>query len=279
MTPAEMGIVYNQLVNQRAIYSGKISNRRRSKEEIEAAEILDKARGDHADLDDFLETQGLILHQVDPFAIGLGMEGRIYIALRNPSVPAPSHLAPNDVIQELIDERRRSENKDSAAIWASFMLLTLFYFLYTLEGRSIESVSEFKDSAVDQEEFIEEVRKRIERMRNEGLPGAENDERATFVYSTLTDIRDTNLDARARSFFNAMVKLKVLEPTDYSVKASGGAVYRQSLWSAIDTAENFSRHIGPVQANGLISGGKLNDVLTTALPEQDGAASSEEGNA
>ena len=159
MTPAEMGLVYNQLVSQRTIYSGKISNRRRSKEEAEAAEILDKTRGDHADLDDFLETQGLVLVKVDPFAIGLGMQGSIYVALRNPAVVAPAHLTPNDVLQELIDERRRSENKDSAAIWASFLLLTLFYFLYTREGRSIESVSEFKDSAVDQEEFIEEISK------------------------------------------------------------------------------------------------------------------------
>ena len=277
MTPAEIGLVYNQLVNQRAIYSGKISNRRRSKEEIEAAEILEKTRGDHADLDDFLETQGLILHKVDPFAIGLGMEGSIYVALRNPAVTAPAHLTPNDVLQELIDERRRSENKDAAAVWASFLLLTLFYFLYTLEGRSIESVSEFKDSAVDQEEFIEEVRKRVERMRNEG-PSDEEDGRKGFVYSTLTDIRDTNLDSRARSFFNAMVKLKVLEPTEFSVKKGGGSVYRQSLWSAVDTAENFSRHIGPVQANGLIDGGKIDDVLITALPEQDVAASPEEGN-
>lgn len=279
MTPTEMGLVYNQLVSQRTIYSGKISNRRRSKEEAEAAEILDKTRGDHADLDDFLETQGLVLVKVDPFAIGLGMQGSIYVALRNPAVVAPAHLTPNDVLQELIDERRRSENKDSAAIWASFLLLTLFYFLYTREGRSIESVSEFKDSAVDQEEFIEEIRKRIEKMRNEGSAADEKEGRAAFVYSTLTDIKDANLEARARSFFNAMVKLKVLEPTEHSVKAGGGAVFRQSLWSAIDTAENFSRHLGPIQANGLVSGGKPDDVLTLALPEQDETTPIEKGNA
>ena len=265
MTPAEIGLIYNQLVSQRAIYSGKTASRRRSKEEIEAAEILEKSRGDHADLDDFLETQGLMLRKVDPFALGLGMEGSIYLALRNPSVPA--HLTPNDVLQELIDERRRSENKDAAAVWASFLLLTLFYFLYTLEKRSIESISEFKDSTVDQEEFIEEVRNRIEKMRNSG-PGDDSHGQKTFVYSTLTDIRDSNLEARARSFFNAMVKLKVLEPTEFSVRKGGSAVFRQSLWSAVDTAENFARHIGPLHANGLISGGNIDDVLTIALQEQ-----------
>lgn len=271
MTPTEIGLVFNQLVNLRTIYSGKIPNRRRSKEEIEVAEILDKTRGDHSDLDDFLGTQGLVLHKIDPFAIGLGMEGCIYVAVRNPAVAAPAHLTPNDVLQELIDERRRSENKDAAAVWASFLLLTLFYFLYTLEGRSIESVSEFKNSAVDQEEFIEEVRKRIEKMRNEGV-GDEGDGRKSFVYSTLTDIKDINLEARARSFFNAMIKLKVLELTEFNVRKNGGSVYRQSLWSAVDTAENFFRHIGPIQANGLISGGKIDAVLTTALSEQDEAA-------
>ena len=75
MTPAEIGLVFNQLVNQRTIYSGKIPNRRRSREEVEAADILEKSRGDHGDLDDFLETQGLMLHKIDPFAIGLGNGG------------------------------------------------------------------------------------------------------------------------------------------------------------------------------------------------------------
>ena len=206
------------------------------------------------------------------------MGGSIYVALRNPSVTAPAHLTPNDVLQELIDERRRSESKDAAAVWASFLLLTLFYFLYTLEGRSIESVSEFKDSAVDQEEFIDGVRQRIERMRNEGA-GDTKEGRREFAYSTLTDIKDTNLDARARSFFQAMVKLKVLEPSGQTVKKGEVTVYRQSLWSAVDTAENFSRHIGPLQADGLMKADEIDNVLATALPEQDKSNSIKEGDA
>ncbi len=276
MTPAEIGLVFNQLVSHRTIFTGKIPNRRRSKEEIEAAEILEKKRGDHAELDDFLETQGLILKKVDAFAVGLGNIGSIYIALRNPFVAAPGHLTPNDVLQELIDDRRRTESKDSAAVWASFLLLTLFYFIYTKEGRSIQAISGFIDSAVDQEEFIDEVRSRVETMRTQGL-GEEVDERKRFAHSTLTEIKDTNLDARARSFFLAMVKLKVLEATEYRVKKSGSAVYRQSLWSAVDTATNFSRHLGPMHANGMIDGDQLDDVLTTALPEQDESVPSEEG--
>lgn len=277
MSPTDIGLIYNLLVSQRVIYSGKISGRRRSKEETEAAETLEKNRGNHADLDDFLETQGLMLKKVDSFAVGLGSMGSVYLALRNPSVPAPSHLTPKDVLQELIDDRRRTESKDAAAVWASFLLLTLFYFLYTMEGRSIESISGFADSAVDQEEFIEEVRKRIEKMRNDGV-GEEEDERKNFVYSTLTEIKDANVDARSRSFFLAMVKLKVLEPTEFSVKKSGSSVYRQSLWSAVDAASNFSRHLGPMHANGVIGGGEIEDVLKTALPEQDEAVAYKEGN-
>lgn len=276
MSPAEIGLIFNQLVSQRAIYSGKIPNRRRSREEIEAAELLEKNRGDYTDLDDFLETQGLVLKKFEAFSLGLGNMGNIYIALRNPSVAAPLHLAPSDVLQELIDDRRRTESKDAAAVWASFLLLTLFYFLYTLEGRSIESVTGFIDSAVDQEEFIEEVRNRIEKMRNESL-GEDDEERKRFVYLTLTEIKDVNLDARARSFFQAMVKLKVLESTDFSVKKSGGMVYRQSLWSAVDVATNFSRHLGPIHANGLIVEGNIEDVLNTALPEHYEIVANEEG--
>lgn len=277
MTPAEIGLVFNQLVGQRAIFSGKIPHRRRSKEEIEAADILEKSRGDHGDLDDFLETQGLTLKKVDAFAVGLGNLGNIYIALRNPAITAPAHLAPNDVLQELIDDRRRSESKDSAAVWASFLLLTLFYFLYTMEGRSIEAVSGFRDSAVDQDEFIDEVRKRIEKMRTEGV-GEDGDERRRFAHETLTDIKDSKLESRARSFFVTMIRLKVLEPTEYNVRKTGTAVYRQSLWSAVDTASNFARHLGPIHAKGIIDGGQIDDVLTAALPEQDITPTSEKGN-
>lgn len=277
MTPSEIGLIFNQLVSQRAIYSGKIPGRRRSKAEIEVAEILEKSRGDHAELDDFLETQGLLLKKIDAFAVGLGNLGNIYIALRNPALAAPAHLAPTDVLQELIDDRRRSESKDAAAVWASFLLLTLFYFLYTMEGRSIEAISGFLDSAVDQEEFIEEVRTRIENMRTAGI-GEDGDERKRFAHETLTGIKDSHLESRARSFFLNMIRLKVLEPTEYSVKNADTVVYRQSLWSAVDTASNFARHLGPIHAKGLIDGGQIDDVLTTALPEQDEAPTYEEGN-
>lgn len=268
MTPAEIGIVYNQLVSQRAIYSTKIPNRRRTKEEVEASEILERSRGDHADLDDFLETQGLMLKKVDPFAMGLGTEGSIYVVLRNPSTTPPAHLTPSDVLQELVDERRRNETKDSAAVWASFMLLTLFYFLYTNEGRSISSVSQFKNTSVDYDQFVDEIRSRVEKIRNAGVGDGDN-ERKAFVYSTLSEVKDSNLETRANSFFSAMVKLKVLEKTEFTVKNSGTAVYRQSLWSALDTAENFFRHAGPVLANGLIGSGDIDAVLTASLPEQD----------
>lgn len=277
MTPTEIGLVFNQLVGQRSIFSGKIPHHRRSKEEIEAADILEKSRGDHGDLDHFLETQGLMLKKVDAFAVGLGNLGNIYVALRNPAITAPAHLAPNDVLQELIDDRRRSESKDAAAVWASFLLLTLFYFLYTLEGRSIEAVSGFRDSAVDQDEFIDEVRKRIEKMRNEGV-GEDSDDRKRFAHETLTAIKDSKLESRARSFFLTMIRLKVLEPTEYNVKKTGAAVYRQSLWSAVDTASNFARHLGPIHAKGLIDSGQIDDVLTAALPEHDEPPTSEEGN-
>lgn len=256
MTPEEMGLVFNQLVSRRAIYSFATSGRRRSQEEKEAVEILERQYGRSNYLEEFLRTQGLRLQTIDAFALGLANTGRIYVAVRDPIERAPEHLATKTLLQELIDERR-SETTEVSAIWATFFLLILLYFLYTTEDRPIEAISAFKDSSVDLEQFLEEVSHRIEQLRVQSPPALDSPQRR--IHDALTNLSDAAIESRVKTFFNSMLALGVLEP----IPSIDG--YRQTLWSAVDIATNFQRHAGSLAMAG------LDGIITVAVPEVETA--------
>lgn len=262
MTPEEMGLVFNQLVARRAIYSFATSGRRRSQEEKEAVDILERQYGRSHDFEDFLRTQGLRLQTLDAVALGLATTGRIYVAVRAPLERAPEHLATSALLQELIDERR-SETAEVSAIWATFFLLILLYFLYTTENRPIEAISAFKDSAVDLEQFLEEVRHRIEQQRIQIPPAVDTPQRR--IHEALTNFSDAAIESRVKAFFNSMLGLGVLEPI------SGIEGYRQTLWSAVDVATNFQRHAGSLALAG------LDGIVMVAVPETESTPGQLEG--
>ncbi|MDH4565164.1 hypothetical protein E8E95_00500 [Pseudomonas sp. BN414] len=262
MTPEEMGLVFNQLVARRTIYSFAASGRRRSQEEKDAVEILERQYGRSGDLEEFLRTQGLRLQTIDAFALGLANTGRIYVAVRDPIERAPEHLATSALLQELIDERR-SETAESSAIWATFFLLVLLYFLYTTEDRPIEAISAFKDSSVDLEQFLEEVRHRIEQLRVQSPPAADSPQRR--IHDALTNVSDAAIESRVKAFFSSMLGLGVLEPIP------GIEGYRQTLWSAVDIATNFQRHAGSLAMAG------LDGITTVAVPEAEATPDQAEG--
>ena len=242
MTPEEIGLVFNQLVARRALYSMVLAGRRRPQEEKDAVDILEQQYGRTTELEDFLKTQGLRLQIFDAVALGVAASGRVYVAVRDPLQRAPLHLATHALLQELIDERR-TETTETAAIWASFFLLTLLYFLYTLDERPIEAISGYKDSAVDLEQFLEEVRRRTEQLR--GDVERCGDPQDLRLRETLTHLSESALETRVRAFFNNMLRFGVLEPIP---NIEG---YRQSLWSAVDIATNLRRHAGTLAMAGL----------------------------
>jgi hypothetical protein len=242
MTPEEMGLAFNQLVARRALYSFAMNGRRRPQEEKEAVEILERQYGRTADLEEFLRTQGLRMQVFDAVALGLAASGRIYVAVRDPVQCAPQHLATSSLLQELIDERR-AETTETAAIWATFFLLALLYFLYTIDDRPIEAISAFKDSSVDLEQFLEEVRRRVEQLRLCAEPTIDPQQKR--IHDALTNLSEAALETRVKAFFNSMLSLGVLEP----IPNIDG--YRQTLWSAVDVATNFQRHAGTLAAAGL----------------------------
>lgn len=259
MSPFEIGLIFNQLVERRTLYTFTAPGRRRSQEEKQAVDLIEQQLGRLGDLDAFLATQGLKLKVVDADALGFANPGRIYVAVRDPLHPAPAHVGASNVLSELMDERR-SDSADAAATWSTFFLLVLFYFLYTRGNRSIETVMGFREETVDLDEFMEEVTRRLEEIRS----SADVEDAQTRRFrSVLISGSATTVEARAKSFFGNMVHFAVIEAIpDISTKRQ---VYRQTLWSAIDVAENFHRHAGALAVAG------LDGVMQIALPERESA--------
>jgi hypothetical protein len=242
LTPQEIGLVYNELRTRRVLYSQPIRGRRRSENEVEAVRILATTSGRLGDIDEFLATQGLRLIVRDVQQLGLPGDGLAYVAIRDASNPAPSHVRQDQIVRELTDHRR-DESQEQIAVWATFLMLHLLYFLYTRDERPIEAVSAFNDSSVDMEDFLDEARRRVESMR--AVHDDRDDSRRIAIRGMLTGLSDQRLDARVRTFFRAMVSLGVLEQIDdLAVRVDGRdePVYRQTLWSALDIAENFRRY-------------------------------------
>jgi hypothetical protein len=216
--------------------------RRRSEQEVEAVRILARTAGRLGDIEDFLSTQGLRLIVRDVQQLGLPGDGVAYIAIRDPSNSAPTHVRHDQIVRELTDHRR-DEGLEQIAVWATFLMLHLLYFLYTRDERPIEAVSACKDSSVDIEDFLDEARRRVEVMR--AIQDDSDDTRRIAIRGILTSLSDQKLEARVRTFFRAMISLEILEQIDdVAVRLDGRdePVYRQTLWSALDIAENFRRY-------------------------------------
>lgn len=241
MTPQELGIVYNELRTKRVLFGSAIPGRRRSDSEIAAVGILRRCAGRFGDLEDFLATQGMNMVILDVMALGIPGSGEVYVAVRNPLVAPPEHVCGGQIIQALTDGRR-DESSEQISIWSVFLTLLLLNMLYTQERRPIEAVSAFKDSIVDIEEFLDAARQRIEVLRSASPPA---DTRQATIVDTLTVLTERQLEGRIRSYFKAMADLGVLERIEnVTVKVDGRseAAYRQTLWSAVDLAENFKRY-------------------------------------
>jgi hypothetical protein len=242
VTPQEIGLVYNELRTHRVLYSHPGRGRRRSEQEVEAVRTLARTGGRLADLEEFLATQGLRLVIRDVQQLGLAGEGLAYAAVRDAANSAPAHVRHDQIVRELTDNRR-DETQERVAVWATFLMLHLLYFLYSRDERPIEAVSAYKDSSIDVEDFLEEVCRRVEAMR--AGEDSEEDSRRASIRLILTSVSEQRLETRVRTFFRSMVSLGILEEIEeLAVRVDGRAepVFRQTLWSAIDVAENFRRY-------------------------------------
>lgn len=237
MTPHEIGLIYNQLLERRVLYSFSVPGRNRSQAEKEAVSSLERNRDYVDELEGFLETQGLRLVSHEAAALGIADAGRVYVAVREPVRDVPAHIGGAAVLREWSDSRRNESAADSA-LWAGLLLMAMLKLLYTDSGRPIESVSGFADAEFDDSQFVDTLLEAIEKQR--GVRVADDSQvvraRALFTGST-----EAQIEARAKGFVRSMLRGGVLEER---TTGTASVVYGQTLWSAADVAENFKRYAG-----------------------------------
>ena len=244
MNAEDIGIIYNELRTRRILFSKSIPGRRRMEGELQALQAIEKTSGHIGDLEDFLVTQGLKLVVVDLQTLGVAGDGVAYVAVRDAFNKPPTHICGDQIVRSLSDLRRGDVNAEELAIWGVYLTVLLLYFLYTRDERPIEAISSYRDSYVDQGEYLDELLQRIDVLRAQSP--IENSRRET-IRQTLTNISEGRLEGRVTSFFRRMEDLGVIERIDgISAQTEDKTMqaYRQTLWSAVDMAENF-RHYAP----------------------------------
>lgn len=241
MTPTELGLVYNQLLERRTLYSFAMDGRNRTQDEQAAVRIIEAHKDDAEDLEEFLATQGLKLEILEAAALGRSV-GRVYVALRDPLVPVPAHIGGVAMLRELSGSRRTDSQTESAA-WGACLLLILLRILYTDEGRPVEAVSGCKDVVLDEAQYAEALLSFVESLRQSAPP---EESQAAWIHHTLASAGEAQVEARAKRFLRAMCRVGVLE--ERPVRMRGAAKtevwYAQTLWSAVDVSKNFARHAG-----------------------------------
>jgi len=263
MTPEEIGVVYNALRSQRVLYELPVRGRRRGEVEKHAMEIMANAYGRFSDLEEFLRTQGLTLIVKETIELGLPGEGMVYAIIRDPDAEPPGHLIGDQFIRRFSDARR-DETAAQTAVWGIFLSLVLLQLLYTGEGRTLENVIDSSESWIDEANFLDVAHNWMEEVRKDEVP---EDERRRTIYETLIGPSAAQLERRVSSFMRTLVELGVLEeiqPSETGRDEAGEVkVYRQSVWSAIDIAENFRRY-----APHLIGGDPMDVMVAVGAEER-----------
>jgi hypothetical protein len=237
MNGEEIATVYRALKRNKLIFSKSVNWRRRGKGEVEAAEVLKRSAGRIGELENFLRPMGMSLEIYESQSLGLPGSCIIYVGIQNPQEMDFFKSQGNKLIHSIQNSLREDTIKQ-ATIWATFLALISLNILYTRQHRPIDAVSGFRDSAIDADEILEELRDRIEVMRNSGTPEAT---RSKEIYEALTSGTEKKMESRVRSFLRALVEVDVLERLD-NVGSNEHPVFRQTLWSAVDIARNFRRY-------------------------------------
>ena len=238
MKPNELGQVFNELVEHRVLYTFATKGHSRSQGEREAAACLERHLDYHDELDSFLSTQGLRLVSYEAAALDIGVAGRVYVAVRDPALPTPAHIGGGNLLREMSDSRR-NESMAESTLWAGLLTVVLLQLLYSDAGRPIEAVSGFVTAELDEGQFVQTLLAVIERQRY--LAVDPDDREAERARALFTGSNEAQVEARAKGFLRAMLRAGVIE-----IRAEGksGTIYGQSLWSAVDVAENFKRYAG-----------------------------------
>jgi len=261
MTLSEIGQVFNFIFSHKVIRAYETRNERRGKEEKEVASILERYAGRLDDLEEFLTTQGITFHVLGAQDYSLAHQGRVYVFVRSFAAGEPPPHLGIEHIWTLFKDDRRNESKKDTSIWTTYLFLHLLYFLYTTDSRAIESISRYRDTWVDFDVFKDVIVSSIDELRS-ARDGVEYPEGQIREQLCASDEREIN--SRVIRFFKVLVQIGALEKVadnGFSLgrKDNEREIYQQTLWFAVDIAENFKRY-----ASLLINTPTVSDVYSLA---------------
>ncbi|SFC47561.1 hypothetical protein [Pseudoalteromonas denitrificans] len=244
MNITNIGQIFNYLAEHKVIRSYEKKGIRRSTVERELAKLLDNHLHRLDDLDEFLSTQGMQLKTLNTQEYGIANQGRVYVLIRQLGEnESPAHLQTKQV-WEMFKGKSRKDTQKNIVIWTSYLYLHLLHFLYTLDNRPVEGISAFGDTWIDHDIFKEDIIKSIDELRQSKASGPYAESK---IYECLCNFKDTEITTRVGRFFTNLIKFGILEQvvdTELRMSRSDTArvIYRQTLWSAVDVAENFNRY-------------------------------------
>lgn len=257
MTPSEIGTIYNFLLKNKVVRGFEAPNIRRNKIEKEIASTLDRNNQRLEDLEEFLATQGVGIRILGAQEYHLATHGYAYVLIRSlNATEIPAHLNIDQIWTGFRDDRR-NDTKQTTVIWTSYLYLHLLYFLYTIDNRTIESISKFHETWLDLDNFKTNVIAAIDDLRR---ATGEQNYGETQIRACLVASTEKEIQSRVERFIKTLEQVGVLEQMNDDGFRMGRSdeprsVYRQSLWSAVDVAENFKRYgsllLNPPEANAV----------------------------
>lgn len=204
------------------------------KDERELAELLRDAPMDSlGDMGELMNGYGFDLITLTTFDVsGIGSGERVYLLARKSNVECPLLDLPRAVERMEPTTGRATVGK----IWLTQFWLLHLDLIYTQRDRGPDERNQWIDSTFTKDMLIQSMRDHINndvrRLNPEQI--AEND-----VYEALTSEKGTDIARYAKRFLDLMVDGGLL--TD-----KGNGVYRQTLLSAVEMKENYSRVLAPL---------------------------------
>lgn len=229
----EMGRISAYLQKYRKIEL-RTDKRGRQKDEHELAQLLRDASSESmSDLCELMNGYGFDLIPLTTFDVsGIGSGERVYLLVRKPNTEFPLLDLPRAL--ERMEPTSGSALK--AKVWLTQFWLLHLDLIYTQRDRGADERSKWIEATFTKDGLVESMREHINgtirRLNPEAIANNE-------IYEVLTSEKGVSIDRYAKRFLDLMVDCFMLED-------KGDGVYRQTLLSAVEMKENFSRILEPL---------------------------------
>lgn len=239
MTPDEMGLVYNALVQYRMIETKPSGKRQSKKGEAKAAEILSAALDDeyHA-FKEFLKGQGFILKKItsDTFP-NVSEEAFCLIFVGMKSDDCVELFSSKLMIEEL--KKTRIFGRISKDISAWWMVLWLVHLTFLYAERDWREASKFSKRTIKLQDFSKRMLEYLDEAQS-NINAGNSSWLAHALVGTDSNQRLDNIsvDRICGQFLKILEENRLLESVDETNKE-----YRQTLLGGIDLKLKFEQDL------------------------------------